>query len=283
MSDRWNWICTAVGDAVFGVALSLPRDHAIILMGVGLAILLIVIRILTTDRVLLRQIAADEHRLRELVCMARHANDHAKIARCRRVRQLVAMRRARLELPALLISFLVLAAAMSWGHRRLNYLPPKTGEPLQLVARFPGAIAGEVVHLVPVTDASVDPGWVQVVPAHVEQGEIRGVAIWSIRFTKPQPLTTLVLRYGNQTATHHLSIGTTFYEPPVQKHESSTTELVLTEYRPLGVIPFHLWPGIPGWSILLTAATASVYLITLRIPWPTLRVTRLAPSGRVEL
>lgn len=259
MNAYWDSLSIAVGDRLFGWTLSLPRDLTIVVVGVILGMILLGIRWVTTDRALLQQLTADEQRLRELSRQARAAHDDNRLHRIRQLHGALIRRRLSADSLALSISTLVLLVCIPWGDRRLAFLPLDGREPVKVVARFPPAMIGELVHMVPMEDVKSDSGWVRAVTASIDDGGMRGQADWTFSSARPEVVKSIVIRLRNQTVSHRLQIATAKYEQPVQRHEGEIeTEVFLLPYRPLGVIPSSIWPGLPGWTIFLSLVAAAV-------------------------
>jgi hypothetical protein len=260
MSDAWQSITITVGDTLFGGLLSLPRDLAVVLLGVLLGVAMLAIRLATTDRARLRQIAADERRLRELIRTARAAGDRQALARIRRTRRLVAGQRASAEWLSIVASLVVLCAIVPWGRRRLEYLPLRGGEPIRFVVRTPASLVGEAVHVVPQEGLADERGWVRSIAAAVESGSPVVRAEWSLRADPADTPYVITVRLRNQSVAHSLFVGTSTYETPIQSHDGGIeTEALLTPYRVLGFVPPRVLPGLPGWGLVLALVTGGIF------------------------
>jgi hypothetical protein len=85
-------------------------------------------------------------------------------------------------------------------------------------------------------------------------------AEWTLRFSHGPPHRILILRLRSQSVEHALSVGIPTYDPPTASHEGGIeTDVALKPYRPLGVLPPRILPGIPGWAALMTLVTAGAY------------------------
>lgn len=258
MTDLWQATCVRVGDALLGWLLDVPRDLSVVSLGVVLGLGLLAIRRATTNPGRLLQIAADERRLRELIRGAREAGDRDRLARCRHVRRLVAGQRARAESIAVLASVVVLLAIVPWGRQRLEYLPLRAGGPVSLLARLPASAVGEVAHVAPQPGMSADDGWVRIVESAVGTGAPHGAAQWRLRFEFAGTPYPVAVRFRSQSVAHRVLVDERHYETPIARHDGGLeTEVRLTPYRPLGVLP-ERFLGLPGWAMLLTGVTAGV-------------------------
>lgn len=266
MIERWDWICTRVGDATLGWSLSLPRDVAVVVVGVLLALVMLLVRRFATDQGQLEQIENDEQRLRELMRNARTEANQERLAQYWRVRRRVAGQRVRAEWIAMLVSIVILAAVIPWGTKRLEYLPIHFGEGIQFVARFPASYIGEVAHLVPVEGITATNGLVQFIEPAVDDQSSAGKAEWRLQFGDSKDEYPLTIRLRDLSLFHSITTGTSRYEVPVQQHDGGfETEIQLIPYHPLGFFPALISPGIPGWLLWLSLVTGGTYWLGKRV------------------
>jgi hypothetical protein len=257
-------LLTQAGDLLFEGMLWLPRDLTLLLLAALLIALLLGLRWLLADRDTLRLLAADEHRVRNLQAAARSAGDGAALCRHRRVRRLLAARRARLEMVPALAGLLPALFVLHWGARRLEFLPLRTGEPVVIEATFGASAIGRPAHLVPQESLSAEPAWIRMIePA--DDFEARGTAEWRVSGGSSGKIT-LMLRHPGGSLPIPLELGTGRYERPMIRHEGDViTHVQLLRYRPLGVVPPLSWPGLPAWVIGLLLLTVPGYLATRRL------------------
>ncbi len=275
MIEDWKTLCGQLGDAAFGWLLWSQRDFAVVVVSVILALAMLAVRRVLTNQIRIRQIEADERRIRELIHDARTGCERGNLARYCLIRRYVAGQRARTELASSCALLIILSVVLQWGQLRLNNLPVPTGVPVRFVARFPLSAVGEVVHLVPQDGMTAEDGWIRVVYEAANASESSGRAEWTLRFTALDSRDTrIALRFRQHCLLHTVLLGEPWYAASVQSHAIGTeTELLTPQYRPFGIVPSHLQPGIPGWSLLMASVTGGILLVA--------RLHRGLPSRRL--
>jgi hypothetical protein len=257
-------LLTHLGDRLLGWLLWLPRDVTLLLLAVLLMALLLGLRLLLADCEALRLLVADERRVKMLRGEARAAGDRSALARHRGVRRMLATRRARLELLSALAGLLPAMLVLHWGARRLEFLPLQADAEFALEARLPASSIGQHVHLVPQSGVSAEPAWIRFVVAATAD-EPLGAANWRLRATEPGDFT-LMLRHREGSIAIPLEVGTRCYAPPVISHGGDiTTEVRLTAYRPLGIVPPVEWLGLPAWIVGLLLVCVPGYFAARRL------------------
>jgi hypothetical protein len=186
-------LLTQTANLLLDWTLWLPRDLTLLLLAAMTVALLLGLRWLLADRDALRLLAADEQRLKELRAAAREAGNHAALQQHRRVRRLLAARRARLEILPALAGVIPALLVLHWGVRRLEFLPSRTGESVAIEAMFPASAVGRPAHLVPHSSVTVEPAWIRTIEP-VDGLQAQGIAEWRVTATSPGSFT-LTLRH----------------------------------------------------------------------------------------
>lgn len=256
MFDSLNHLILTVMDLVAGWLLFLPRDLAIVLVAFGTALLLALARRFTTNQHLLRRCAADRKRLRELQRDARRTRNRDVLARLRATKGRVAAKAISQEWKPLLVSLLPLALVGAWCWQRIDYLPPKAGEPVTFTATFPSSAAGQLAHLVPADGLQAPQGWIRAIT--VDTNASTTLASWTI--TGKRGFHQIALRHGGRTFRHPLLIGERKYEAPFLAHapQGVRTSVELVPTRLFGIIPGLPALGLAPWLVayLLLALAA---------------------------
>ncbi len=265
MISFWDTICRRVGDGALGWTLDYPRDPVIFVLGVCLGIVLCVVRRFTTDRQFLEQITADQKRLQKLIHAARTNHDHERFQRLQHIRNLVRMKRSQAELLSVGISILILAAVATWGQHRLGNLPWRRGDSVDLSIQTPPAAIGKVIHVLPDSQLVSDGGWIRKIRSGVKNGQPQGLAEWSFCLDE-EPPPTIILKCEAGTVVHQLLTPQGQLAGATQKHHGLLeTHVQLKPYRPLGLLPQNILPGVPGWAFLLMLVTTPVFLSLSRL------------------
>ena len=255
MLEWWNQLCLGVFDALLGWVLALPSDVALLTVSIGTAAILVLARPLTTDQALLKQVAADRRRLRELIREARQRRDREALKRHRATRNMVSLYAIAAEGKPLLVAILPIAMLATWCFFRLEYHPPQPDQPVVLAAYTPLSAAGDVMHAVPVEGIESD-GWVQRIEPRPQETPPYGLATWTLTPTAPAELLTVELDLHGRRLEHPITIGQRTYAEPLLFHDDDlVTELQLRQLKLFGIVP-----GIPA---LMLAPWIVAYLIVV--------------------
>lgn len=268
MINAWDTFAVRVGDSLLSWALMPQRDAGLVVLGLTSACMLVVLRLVTTNRERLGVISGDERRLRDLRRAARREDDCERLSRLRNVRRLVTWQRARAEWKYLVAAACLLTTVLSWGTVRLEYLPVRDGSPVQLVARVSAASVNDVAHLVPQPGVTALNGWIQPVDSprvhnSAENGEFS--AAWRLTFDGSDAPRMLVVCFRDQNLEHPVLADGMRYESPVRVHPAGIeTELLLKAYEPLGLLPSRA-AGLPSWALVLSVVIAGGYFALRRL------------------
>lgn len=241
-----------IGDLLFGWALGMPRDTAVLLIGAISGSILIGIRRLTVDATYLDEIAEDERQLRRLLSEARKNQQPEQVARLRAIRGLVRQRRGRAELVFVSVSLFYLLIISSWSQAKFEFLPLQPNLPFTVAIHTPTASRGEIAHVVPSPSLTSESGWIQQIEMTTRSENPAGKATWRLTATSSPPRQVITLRLGTQTYHHPITVDGIQYQPPELNHDDVVrTHVELERYHPLGWIPNRLAPGVAGWTLLM--------------------------------
>jgi len=246
MFEALNSACLAIMDLLLGWALHLPRDVVLIAVGVGTALLLTVVRLVTTDQGLLSRCAADKARLRELIREAKKRGDKEAVGRHRTTMRQIGAVQFRAEGKPLLASVVPIALVAVWCFSRIAYLPPRPGDAVTVRAYFPVAGIGRLAHVAPQDGVEAETGWIQRVREDVAPwGEVtNGVAEWTLRCEGRDEPYQLAIRYAGGSHVLPLTVDGVRYSPPLESFDGESllaAEVALRPYKLFGLVP-----GTPG-------------------------------------
>jgi hypothetical protein len=245
MLQTWNNLSLAVGDFLLGWLLRLPRDLTVLMVAILTALLMIGVRRITTNQDLLRRAAEDGRRLRQLAKEARLQGDRNALQRYKMTRSRIGLIKLKAEGLPLVVSLLPIGLLATWALFRLDYLPVKPGEPVELCVYTPVADAGEVIHVVPADGVVAEGGWVRKVKAVTEEGPPFGLATWTLRAEGRAEPYQLTLRLKDRSFDRELLVGRRIYALPVFDHGADyVSEWKRKPYRLLDWIPD--FAGVPG-------------------------------------
>jgi len=244
------WLA-ALLDIPLGWLLALPRDVAILLVAVGTSLLLTLVRKWTTNQDRLRRSRDDVRRLKQLIREAKRAKDKPAVRQMRTTLAMVNGIRVKAEGMPLLVSILPIALLAVWAVERLDYIPPKVGEPLAVRAYYPLSSVGKLTHLVPASGMAMRSDPIRIVEVDPD-GEQNGLATWVVEPAAPSDAVELVVRHEGATARHALRVGGRTYAPPVTLQDGNgilATEAVHRRVRFLGIVPGIDAIAFPPWLV----------------------------------
>jgi hypothetical protein len=181
MLDLWTQASTIGVDAIFGRLLGWSWTATVAALAITTGLLLAGIRRWTTDQALLHRAAADKRRLNALIREAKKEGRKDDVRRYKQTKALVAMRTFSQEGKPLLCIVLPVAVLATWCYERLDFHPPRDGEPVTVEFRAPVSAVGETVHLLPREGLSADEGWIREIRADPQAKPPAGVATWTVR------------------------------------------------------------------------------------------------------
>ena len=266
MLHFWNTLSLAVGDVLFGWLLRLPRDLTLVLVATFTALLMVAVRRFTTNQDLLRPAAEDGRRLRQLTRQARRERDKPSLQRYKTTRSLIGFLKLKAEGMPLLVSLLPIGLLATWALFRLEYLPVKPGEKVELAVYTPVADAGEVIHVVPVEGVVIDGGPVRKVEPQSEEGPPYGLATWTLSAESKPDAYTLTFRLKDRSFNRELLVGRRVYALPVVDYgDDYVSEWKRTPYRWLGFVPGVAAIGLPAWLIGYVILVIPLTLLLKRV------------------
>jgi len=254
----WTTTCQATGDIVLGWLLYFQRDLTLFGLAVLTAGLLLIVRRWASDQQALACMQQDNRRLVKRIRDARRSGERDSLLRYRKTRARVARMRMLAEVRLGLLSFVPLAALVSWGNARLPNLPCVAGESFDFVVYTPASAAGDVIHLVPSSDVEPAGGWVREVEIGQQDGRPRGFASWSLQASHTRADSQLTVRLKSRTIVHPLLIGQPRYAPPVISHDGEIQSVVrLQVFKPLGCLPGLM--GLTPWLVGYLAQVVALF------------------------
>jgi hypothetical protein len=265
MLEVLNHLALRLGGFLFGWLLLLPRDLAIVALALASAVLLMWVRKAVTNQDLLRRCSLDKSRLAKLMKEAKRQKDQDALKRYRLTRGQVTLKLFRAEGKPLLAALLPLALLANWAWQRLEFYPPRAGQPIAFTVDFQPTAAGQIVHLVPEEGLQAEPGWMREIVMAGTNAASPAQATWTLRAQARQTPYKLQVRCGSQTYTHPTVVGQRVYSVPTiqQAVPALNSEVRLQPVKLFGVLPGIPWLGCPSW---LTA-----YLLVVVIGYPLLK------------
>ncbi len=246
MLELWNAVVLTIFDVVFGWLRGWSPDLALVVVSLASAFLLTQVRRWTTPQDLLRRIARDRRRLRELRREAKRAGDREAVRRARTLLGVIGLRAIRCEGRPLLVAIVPVLALATWCFERLDFRTTQLEEPTELALDTPRSAVGEVVHLVPQEGLSTK-SWVSVVEL---EDDGLGRAVWPLYAEVGIAREALTVRFGDETIVHPIGWGRDAPGPERVEHEGElTTHVRLTPVDLWGVVPAFPSLGILPWMI----------------------------------
>jgi hypothetical protein len=250
MLDAWNHLSLTAGDLLLGWVLRLPRDLTLVVVALLTSALMVVVRYFTTPQDRLRRAAEDGRRLKQLARDAKGKGDQSARQRIKATQSMIGLIKLKAEGLPLLVSLVPVALLATWALFRLDFLPVKPAEPVELAVYTPAATAGEFVHVVPLDGVKPDGGWVRQVQAVTDDGPAHGLATWVLRADADAQPYHLLVRVRDRTLQRELIVGQRIYAAPVEDHgDDYVSEWKREPYRFLGFVPGIDAIGLPGWLI----------------------------------
>ena len=266
MLELWDIVCNGIFDPLLGWLLALSWTATLIVVALGTGLILAGIRKFTTNQDLLRRIADDKKRLKELVREAKSAGDKEAQKRMRQTVALVGLKALAQEGKPLLLTILPIAILATWCYNRLGYHPPRAGEPVQVAFYGPLSAVGETVTLLPQEHLSAD-GWVKLARQESVRGQPAAAATWTVRAAAGDKPYRLVFRWRDETfARGELLVGGRTCSPRFVTDEEGKLgcEVRLREARPLGIVPG--WgETFPPWLVGYLALVIPAAVVIKRV------------------
>ena len=245
MLDRINDLILTITDAALGWLLAISPDLALLVISIGTAAIMVLVRPFTTSQAMLRRASNDKKRLKTLFRLARQRKDKPALARHRLTKGQIALKQLRAEGLPFLVGIIPVILLGVWGFQRLAFITPADGEPFELRAYAPVSSAGQFMHIVP-ADTVRTPHWIAPIDAVTELDTPEGRASWTISARASTDPHTLTLRFNDKTIHRQIRVGHGAYAQPLVQHDPEfRTELGMRQYRPFGVVPAITWQWMP--------------------------------------
>ncbi|MEX0885042.1 MAG: EMC3/TMCO1 family protein [Phycisphaeraceae bacterium] len=275
MLETINEVVLTITDPVLGWMLLLPRDVAMLILAVATALVLTLIRLVTTNQEYLGWCKRDRKQLKRLLREAKRRGDVDAKRRHRQTLGQIGGVQLMAEGKPLMASIVPIAFLAIWAFARLAFMTPEPGEALTFNAYFAAPRIGERVHVLPQDGLAAEGGWIQRVRPVTEEdfafGIYAGMASWELVAESRDEPYEVAVRFEGETFTMPVLGPGRTYAPPIvfvadPRVEALTVDL--TEYRPFGVVPgapaVMLQPWIVGY-LLIVVPMAVVLKPVLRI------------------
>lgn len=268
MLDWWNDFSLSLFDFLLGWLLALPRQVAVVAIGLATAALVVIIRKWTTNQDRLGRAAADLRRLKELRRDARDAQEKDALARVTRTKGQIGILKLKAEGWPLLAILLPIGLLATWAFQRIAFHPTAADEKIEVVAYLPSQSAeGDILHLVPQPGLRAIGGWVREVRAEpnepslgdrcwalvtfrkVVAPEPDSQAVWQLQGEAADEPYSLTFHWKDQSLKRELRIGQSIYSPAFDEgpDEPFKVEVRLRETRLLGIPGLGSW--LPAWIV----------------------------------
>jgi hypothetical protein len=268
-----SWLDAAT-HILFDWILYLPRDLAIGVVALLMALGVALARKYLADQEWLRRAAADRQRQRQLRREAQQRKDPEAVLRHESVLLRLKRKTTRATLLPLLLALVPVGLLAIWSFRHLAWHPVRPQETLELRVQLPPDAVGEIIHLAPEPGLVAINGWIQRVESElpappperawdraevwvrVQGRSIRqfltegppqtapppGVAVWNIMPLDRTP-HLLRVRYGGRTYEVPFHAGALHPGEPIHRFPDSPISAVTLAYRPV-----YLFDRIGGLS-----------------------------------
>jgi uncharacterized membrane protein (DUF106 family) len=249
--QEFNQLFLKIADPLLNPLLHLPMDLALLVLALGTALLVLLIRKVTTDQDFLRRCQSDRVRLKSRLKEARQAKNAHDVTRFKTVLGTIGLRAMKQEGLPLLISLLPITLLASWAYARLGYHAPAINEWVVVEFTVPVPEIGKLIHLVPQDGLEVQSGWIQEVQKQDNKSITEGIASWTLRASASTSGHPLIIRLGNKTFSHEFRTGRGSYSEPFRIWDNGDYFLnqKLVAFRPLGHVPGIDDVFFPAWLV----------------------------------
>ena len=270
MLDWLNNAVLTITDPLLGWLLALDRSVALFIVAGASAVILTLVRLVTTNQDLLRRCNRDRKQLKRLIKEAKARKDKDALQRHKATMVLIAGKKIKSEGLPLLAALVPILLLATWCFSRLGYHPLRADEPIQLSAYFPVSSVGKMMHVVPVSGLRAEDGWVQEVAPATYQGQPHGRASWTLRAEARAEAYELRIRLRHDTVRRRILVGQRTYEAPITFYpdRAACAEVAMREVKLFGVVPGIDSLLLPPWLVaylLITIPLAALLKALLRI------------------
>ena len=258
MLEAATRICLAVADPILGWLLYLPRDVALVLVSVGTALVLTLVRLKTTDQDLLGRCKRDKKRQKQLLREAKRRGDKDARKRHRAILGQIGLKAMRQEGWPLLASVVPVALIAVWAFARIAYVTPVPMEGITLKVYFPADAITDFVHMLPPEEGlRVEGGLIRRIEEdYAEDGVtvLAGQAGWTLSAQKRKAPYRLRFRRKGKIIEHELRADGLRYTGPITRYGPRSEEVFEYQlqdykYHPFGIIgDWHV--AVPQWTVL---------------------------------
>ncbi len=267
--ELWNRICMGLLDPLLGWLLALSWTATLAVVALGTGLILTLVRKVSTDQDLLRRGAEDKKQVAKLLREARGGRDRETVRRLKMLKATIAQRTMGQELKPLLLAIVPVAILATWCYARLEFHPPKAGEPTGVMLCAPVSAAGKTAHLVPVSGLQATPGWLVEAQITTVEGAPAAVAQWKLAGAARHDPYRLTFVLDGRTYARELLIGRPAYSPPLELYDEGQVAIrhVLPQARLFGKVG-GLGVTFPPWLVaylLIVVPGALVIKKTLRV------------------
>ena len=267
--ELWNRICLGLLDPLLGWLLTLSWTATLAAVALGTGLILTLVRKVSTDQDLLRRGAEDKRQVATLLREAKGRRDRDAVRRLKMLKAAIAQRTMGQELKPLLLAILPVAILATWCYARLEFHPPKAGEPTEVLLCAPVSAAGKTAHLVPVSGLRAAPGWLTEAQVATVEGAPAAVARWELVGAARREPYRLSFVLDGRTYARELLIGRPAYSPPLELYDEG--QVAIRHMRPqarlLGKVG-GLGATFPPWLVaylLIVIPGALLIKKTLRV------------------
>ncbi len=276
MFDWWTPFCLSAGDVLFGWLLMLQRDVGIIALALLSVLALRGVRVFTTNQDQLRRADDDKATLKQLVRAAKAKGDRETVARHKRVLGMLGILKLKAEGLPLLASLPIIGLLATWALYRMEFVPPRDGETVEIELNAPVSVAGQPVLLVPQDGVRAEGGWLQRMEAQAQGNDAVAVGIWHVTATSRETPYELEFRLpardapqGFRTVTRPLIVGQRHYAEAIGEHDGGVrTQVKMTQVKLFDALPGLHDAFFPPW---LTAYFLIVIVLMFALK-PVLRI-----------
>jgi uncharacterized membrane protein (DUF106 family) len=249
--------CLAITEPVLGWLLYLPRDAALVIVSLGTALVLTLVRIKTTDQGLLRRCRDDKKRQKQLVRAARKQGDREARKRHRAIINQIGLKAVRQEGWPLLASLVPIALIAVWAFAHIPYHAPDPEEGIVLRMYFPADAIAELVHMLPPEEGvRVSNGLIRRVEEDYAEDGVTvaaGRADWTLSAKKRDAPYKLRIRWQGNVIEHELRADGLGYTGPLTRYGPKREEVFEYQLGQYKYCPFAVlkdWDvRIPRWTI----------------------------------
>ncbi|MBN1818116.1 MAG: hypothetical protein JW828_12210 [Sedimentisphaerales bacterium] len=265
--DSIEQFCLWLLDPALGRLSRWPSDVRFVLVALLVSVLLALGRRFVTNQDLLWRAVQDRRRLRALSKLACSQGNRADVQRYRKTRSMIAVRIWKMQVLPLLVLAAPVSAMAIWCQARLAYHPLLVDQPVCVHVYAPVSAIGDLIHIAPQNDISVDRAIRRIELEPSENGAIRrGIASWIIR-TQRTGEYNLLFRHQRVSLEQDISVGTNRYQRPVVQgpQEGWATHVELAPVKLFGVIGGIDHLGIPSWLVACLILIVPLYYAGKRL------------------